>query len=268
MINTRRDSGNGMAALAIGLVAMALALLPGCASDKPKETAEAKPAAAVTPPPQPVSLAKIKSELMESKAQLSTTNDALNKLQKSSPADAQANYNTFGQEYLKLQARTDGLATRAKDLKDKATAYREMWNKQMAIDNPELRHSAVQQKAQAEQTFNNIKSEMELARLSFDPYMANLKDVGNYLRGNLSPANLSTAGDLVTKANGQFKEVNTHIDAIITAVDKMSAATGEGAAAAGAGAPAAAPAAAGAAAPTGAATPAGAAVPAPPAGGK
>jgi hypothetical protein len=242
-----------MAGFAIVLVAMALGLLPGCASDKPKEKAEAKPAAAaVTPPPQPVSLAKIKSELIESKTQLATTNESLNKLQKSSAADAQANYNTFSQEYSKLQARAEGISTRAKDLKDKAVAYREMWNKQMEIDNPDLRHSAVQQKAQAEQTFNNIKSEMDLARLSFDPYMANLKDAGNYLRGNLSPANLSSAGSLVEKANGQFKDVNKHIDAIITEVDKISAATGEGTAAAGAAAAGAAPA-AGSAAPAGAA---------------
>jgi hypothetical protein len=200
---------------------------------------------------------------MESKAQLSATNDSLNKLQKSSATDAQANYNAFSDQYLKMQAKADALSTRAKDLKDKAAAYQAMWNKQMEIDNPELRHSAVQQKAQAEQTFNNIKSEMDLARLSFDPYMSNLKDAGNYLRGNLTPANLNSVGDLVTKANGQAKEVNTHLDAIIAAVDKISAATGEtvGAAAAGAAGAAGAGAAgatdaAPAAAPTGAAAPA------------
>jgi hypothetical protein len=267
MSNTSRDCKNSIAAWTIGFLGLALVMLPGCASDKPKEKAEAKPAAAVvapTPAPQPVSLGKIKSELMESKAQLAATNDSLNKLQKSSPADAQANYNTFSQEYLKMQSKADALSARSKDLKDKAAAYHAMWNKQMEIDNPELRQSAVQQKAQAEQTFNNIKSEMDLARLSFDPYMSNLKDAGNYLRGNLSPANLSSAGSLVEKANGQFKDVNTHLDAIITAVDKISAATGEGAAAAAAAGASAAPA-AGAAAPAGAA---GAAVPAAPAGGK
>ncbi len=229
MINTNRALWITLTTLVIAAGTLALASLQGCASDKPAP----EPVAPVAPPPKPTSLSQIKSELLEAKSQLQLTNDSLNKLQKSSTADAETNYNRFTEEYLKLQAKADAVSKRSKDLKERASAYHAMWNKQVEVENPELRRQAVQQKADAEQIFNTVNSEMELARLSFQPYMANLKDTGNYLRGNLSPANLASAGDLVQKANGQAKEVDGHIGAIVSSIDKITSATGEAAAAAG-----------------------------------
>ena len=71
----------------------------------------------------------------------------------------------------------------------------------------------------------------EAARLD-EVIWANLKDIGNYLRGNLSPANLASAGDLVQKASTEAKEVDGRIATIVEAIDKISSATGAGAAAA------------------------------------
>jgi hypothetical protein len=246
MIKTNRALRITFTTLVIAAGTLALASLSGCASDKPAPEPTAPPA----PPPQPASLSQVKSELLEAKSQLQLTNDSLNKLQKSSTADAEANCNRFTEEYLKLQAKADAVSKRSKDLKDRASAYHAMWNKQADVQNPELRKQAVQQKADAERIYNTINSEMELARLSFQPYMANLKDVGNYLRGNLSPANLQSADGLVQKANGQAKEVDGHIGAIVSSIDKITSATGEGAAASGTGT--AAPAGTGAVAPAGA----------------
>jgi hypothetical protein len=223
MIKMKHISG---ITLAVCMIACAAAL-SGCKQDKPKP---APAPVAEKPKPQPVGLGQIKSELLEAKTQIDATTASLNTLQKSAAADAQANYNKFTEEYLKMQAKADALKARSDDLKSKTAAYYATWNKQMEVANPELRSQALQQKVQAEQVFNSISSEMQLARISFDPYMANLKDVGNYLRGNLSPASLNSAGDLATKASAQAKNTNSHIDAIVANIDKMSAATGEGAA--------------------------------------
>jgi len=244
MISTNGALRISLTALALTVGALALVALQGCASEKP-----APPPAA--PPPQPASLSQIKSELLEAKSQLQVTNDSLNKLQKSSATDAETNYNGFTEQYLKLQAKADAVSKRSKDLKDRASAYHAMWNRQVDVENPDLRRQAMQQKADAQRLYDTINSEMELARLTFQPYMSNLKDIGNYLRGNLSPANLASAGDLVQKANGQAKEVDGHIGAIIISIDKITSGTGEGAAPA-AGTGTAAPGGTGAAAPAGA----------------
>jgi hypothetical protein len=212
------------ACLTVGMLLLSVAIISGCASDKPK--VEAQP---IKPKAQPVSLGQIKTELMESKAQIQATSEALAVLQKSSSADAQANYNKFTDEYLKLQAKADAVKSRAEDLKAKSAAYYELWNKQAEVENADLRRGAVQQKADAERVFNSVRSEMELARIAFGPYVTNLKDVGNYLRGNLTPASLQSVAELTNKGAAQAKEVNSHLDAIVMAVDKMAAATGEGA---------------------------------------
>ena len=200
-------------------------LLAGCASEKPKPAPQAAP----PPPPKPVALSQIKTELLEAKAQIDSTTGALNTLQKSAAYDAQANYNRFSEEYMKLQNKQQALRARADDLKSKTTAYYDTWNKQVEVQNPELRRQAIQQRSDAQSVYNNITNEMELTRMSFEPYMANLKDVGNYLKGNLTPAGLASVSDLVTKANGQAKEVDSHVDSIVGSIDKMASATGEGA---------------------------------------
>jgi len=234
MINFKRAFGISLASLMVPTAALVVAMLAGCASDKPKP-AEAKTAA---PAPKPVSLTQVKSELATSKAQIQTTTDSLNKLQKSSPADAQANYNAFTEQYLKLKAQSEQVATRAEDLKTRASAYFATWDKQASVENPELRKGAVQQRAEARRTYDSIVNEMELARLSFKPYMANLADVGSYLRGNVSPATLNSISELVAKTNAQGKEVDTHLATIIGGIDKITTGTGEAAPAAASVAPA------------------------------
>jgi membrane-bound lytic murein transglycosylase len=233
MIHVKQALGISLATLMLPTAALAVAMLAGCASDKPKPV-EAKAAA---PAPKPVSLTLVKSELATSKAQIQTTTEALNKLQKSSPADAQANYNAFTEQYLKLKAQSEQVATRAEDLKTRASAYFTTWDKQASVDNPELRKGAVQQKAEARRTYDSIVNEMELTRIAFKPYMANLADVGSYLRGNVSPATLNSISELVAKTNAQGKEVDTHLAAILSGVDKITTGTGEAAPASG-GAPA------------------------------
>jgi hypothetical protein len=228
MITIRRVLGTPVATLPAAALAASL-FLAGCASDTaPNATPDATAAASTAAQRQPASLAHIKSELIESKSQLQMTTDSLNKLQRSSTADAQANYNAFTEQYVKLKAKSDALRARAEDLRKKASAYYAMWNRQVEVENPDLRRQALQQKTNAEQTYNDIKSEMELARLAFEPYMSNLKDIGNYLRGNVNPGTLNSIGDLVKKANDQSKEVNSHIDAIVSDVDKIAGSTGEG----------------------------------------
>jgi hypothetical protein len=208
---------------------LAAVILCGCAGPKPAPKVETAPP---PPPPKPVSLAQVKTELQEAKSQMQATTDSLNKLHKSAQPDAQANYDAFTGEYLKLKSKADGVSKRSEEIKGRASAYFAMWDKQAAVENPELRRQAVQQRAAAERTYNEIVNEMELTRMSFRPYMSNLADAGNYVRGRLNPATLGSMTDLVTKTNEQSKEVASHVDAIVKSIDSISAATGEGAPAA------------------------------------
>jgi hypothetical protein len=212
-----------MTAAALLLQAGATGFLGGCGSQKPAQ----KDASVEAPKPQPASLTTIKSEILNTKAQVGTTTEALNELAKSTPDQAQVNYNKFTEEYLKLKAKSDAVSARSKDLKERTSAYYAMWNKQVEVDNPELRRQAIQQKADAEKIFSTVNTELDLMRSTFQPYMSNLKDVGNYLRDNVTPANLKSISDLVTKANAQAKEVDTHAASIVTEIDKITAATGE-----------------------------------------
>src|SRR6476620_4657233 len=175
MMNQINNRSRGRCGAA--MIILAAALLSGCAKDKPAP----KAAAAPPPPPKPVSLTQIKAELQDTKAQMMATTDSLNKLHKSSQADAQANYDAYTGEYLKLKAKAEGVSKRSEEIKSRASAYFAMWNQQAQVENPELKRQAMAERASAERTYNEVVNELELTRMSFKPYMSNLTDVGNYL---------------------------------------------------------------------------------------
>jgi hypothetical protein len=207
------------------LLVATIAMLTGCASDKP-EPKPAQPVAAAPPPP-PATLTQIKKELSTAQAQLDVTTAAMNNLAKSSNADVQSNYDKFNKEYAKLQSAADTCRSRSNDLKLRTQAYYDTWNKQAEVQNPDLRRSATEQRAQAERTFTTIKSEIELTKMSFDPYMSQLKDIQTYLSHNKSPAALSTVNDIATKATADAGEVNKHLNAVLGGINQIIVASGE-----------------------------------------
>jgi len=192
--------------------------LQGCSESKPPPMAP--------PPPPPASLSQIKDEMVKVRAQMDTTTDAMNALAKSSNADVQANYDKFNVEYTKLQGQAEQLRTRADDLKMHTQAYYDTWNKQAEVSNPDLRRRATEQRAEAERTFSTIKSEVELTRLSYDPYVSQLKDISSYLKENKTPAALATVSDLASKASTNGAEVNKHLDAVLAGINKVMTASG------------------------------------------
>src|SRR5437879_6328933 len=100
------------------LLLAAAASFLGCSGDKASAPAAAPAAAAPEAVPvKPVRLAQIKGELIESKAQIVATTDSLTKLQKSSADDAQANFNAYSEQYLKLKAKAESVKARSADLK-------------------------------------------------------------------------------------------------------------------------------------------------------
>ena len=193
----------------------------GCGSSKPP------PPAAPPPPPPPATLSQIKGELVQARAQMDTTTAAMNALVKSNQTDVQANYDKFNVELAKLQSAAETCKSRSDDLKMRTQAYYDTWNKQAEVQNPDLRRRASEQRAEAERTFSTIKSEIELTKLSYDPYVSALKDISSYLGTNKTPAALATAADLATKATANAADVNKHVDAVLNGIGKIMTASGE-----------------------------------------
>ena len=208
-----------------------IGLLAGCGSSN---SSSAPPAAAAVPPPrEPMTVNQIKSELIRGKTQIEATTAAMNNLVKAQPADVQAKYNAFEGEFIKLENQRANAKMLAEDLKTRSQQYYDLWSKQVEVENPELRRRAAEERTQAVNTFNRVKSEMELVKLSFDPYMSKLKDIGSYLRSNMTPAALGSVSTLADDANRDSKSVMSHIDSLIADLDRISQATGAGAAPAG-----------------------------------
>ena len=222
MSNRLRRSASFITVL--GRSALALGLMIGCASEEP----HVKPGTITqTAKPRPASLSTIKSELVDAKAQLRTTMQALNALQKSAGGDASANYDEFTKQYAKLKTTSEAVSARSIDLKQHVSNYHAMWRREVGLVDSELRRQELDKQADAERIFNTVNSELELTRNSFHPLMANLKELVAYLPGNLVPARLTSIAEPVAKANAQAADVDSHAAAIIAAIEEITAATGE-----------------------------------------
>jgi len=220
----RRVSLSRFAALA-GPMLAAGALLAGCAPEEPP--AEHAAPFVTRPNPGPASLSTIKSELSGAKTQLRLTTDALNALVTSSTGEAQANYGKYTDEYAKLKSKSDAVSARSADLKQRVSNYHALWREETGVVDPELRGQALQRQANAERLFGTINTELELVRDSFHPLMADLKELQIYFRDNFIPARLTGVADRVAKVNAEAREVDSHAAAILSAIDEITAATGE-----------------------------------------
>ena len=103
------------------LVAGAM-VIGGCAPQQ-----SAAPPSAVAPGARPaVGLMQIKSELLDARSHVATTNDALNVMAKSPRENLRGNYQTFSTQYFQLQTKVNLARSRAYDLKSQATAYNDL----------------------------------------------------------------------------------------------------------------------------------------------
>ena len=196
------------------------AILTGCASKDP----EPNPVAARPP----ATLGQIKTDLVNFKAQVNVTTEAVNAMANSTAtADAQANYTRFATEHAKLVSMADANRSRIEDLNTRTKAYFDTWAKETEGANPDLQRGMLEQRADAEQSFTNIKSNLQLGKLAFDPYMANLKDLEAHFAGGVAPARISAASDLIAKVNQDGQTVQDRVDAVVVEIDKMMEASGD-----------------------------------------
>ena len=208
--------------------AIALALVAGCTSDEPAASGTARPGSIVEIPRSgPASLSTIRSELLDTKAQLRVTMDALHVLQASSLRSAPANYKSFTEAYDHLKTRSDAMAARVVDLKEQTASYYAGWTYEVGLVDPELRQAALQRQATAERIYDTINTELELTRHLFPPLNARLNEIRIYLRGNLVPARLYAMSGEVAKADAEAEEVDAHAATILAAIDEIAAATGK-----------------------------------------
>ena len=202
--------------LAAGLLVVALlGTLPfsGCKSPPAKSSqTESNKAASMT---------QLSAELRATRASLTRTTEALNRIH-CSPS-ALSEYNYYSKELSALQKLSANALINADDLREAGTTFFAYWEQEtQSILVPEVREIADQRRTSVQSSFNALSTPLAAARTRLTEVTTMLTDLRKALSLDLTAAGISALRKQTDKATAQAAELATSLDSLATEVDKIS----------------------------------------------
>jgi len=170
----------------------------------------------------------LKAELERGKAQIDATTAALNNLAKAT--DVHAAYKTYEKELKKTQEQAKRVDQRAHEMRKRGAEYFKKWEEQVAeLGSDELRRRATERRDELTAAFKKISEASEALDEAYEPFMADLVDIENYLSADLTPQSIKLISDLLEQAAQEAAVVNQRVDDVIKQIDDTVAKFGAGA---------------------------------------
>jgi hypothetical protein len=114
---------------------------------------------------------------------------------------------------------------RAETVKAEGDAYFKKWEEELAtINNPEIHKMAEERKAKLTEIFGKIGPLSEKAKESFDPFLADLKDLRVFFRQDLTVAGVDAAKSTITNTREEGGKLQTVLEDLIAEMDPIAAA--------------------------------------------
>ena len=161
-------------------VAMA-GLLAGCSStgvDKAADTA--------------TSLKQASEKINKGSGLIDQSLTALNDLVNNPQPDLRKQFKTFNSAVDELGSTAKDVSSKAESMKGQGAAYFENWDKESAkIQNEDIRNRSVARKNEVAAKFGRIRADYEQAKVDFQPFMSDLRDVQKFLSTDLTTGGLA-----------------------------------------------------------------------------
>jgi hypothetical protein len=179
------------------------------------------PKATAKPEALPPDLLTIKAELTQAKGQIDLTVAKLEIL-----AASAANFDKPAEELVAaskaLDAASEGLKTRAKDMRERGAAYFEAWEKQLAsMSTPEVVARATARKEELSKQYADVLTAMQEGRSAFDGFWANLQATVKAIDEGLTADKVKLMADPVAKMKAQAATVKERISTLTEKVDRI-----------------------------------------------
>jgi len=170
------------------------------------------------------SVAELRGNVIQSRAQVGATLDALNQLTGQGGGDLRPAYDEFSRELdatqalsLRVRQQSDAMRARGRD-------YFRSWQEQsLTINDPSIRTQAELRQATVRTDFNRIVASMQQARDSFAPFMTGLLDIRHYLSTDLTPRGVGAIEQAMRKAKEDGAAVQKRLDAVAAELDRGEA---------------------------------------------
>lgn len=173
------------------------------------------------PPKVATGMDAMRSEAISLKSQIEKTTTALSKLMNNPEADLTPQNSSFNKELATLESRLEYARAQRKVADRMVYAQFASWDDQLArLQNEESREMAAERREETAETFNDIQQQTEELRERFAPFLTDLVDIRQYLRGDLSPKGLETMKPTAERVFDSQDEIYDKLDDIIESITK------------------------------------------------
>lgn len=157
-----------------------------------------------------VDLTALRKSLGDLQAQVSDTTSALEGLKRAGKegGDLKKNYATFAEKLKTLESSLEKVRAEGTQIRTKTEEHYKAWQNELAkMGNPKLREKALNRYDDAKEEFDQIIVVAEQAKQEIGPFMSDLKDVGTYLKSDLSADALKSLSNSIWKLGNKARAV-------------------------------------------------------------
>ena len=176
---------------------------------------------AEAPPQVTNNLADLRDQVIRGKAQVQTTSNAARDLVTRPQADTQSQVDRLLREIDTLQTQVAGARKEYATAQQQAQAYFAKWDQEMASMSESMAKAGQQRRAESQASLATLKSKVEDLKSDFSPYMANLDEVGRYLKLDPTASGITAARPKINAALDYEKPIMKKADAVIAQIDAM-----------------------------------------------
>lgn len=170
-----------------------------------------------------VDLKDLRKSLTELQARVADNASALEgvKAAHKSKGDLKAPYATFEQSFKRLESQTDAVRSQFTQIRARAEDHYKAWRDELSkMGNPKLREKAQNRFDDAKEEFDEIIVVAEEAKRNLEPYMADLRDVNQYLSADLSQDAVKSLSNTIWKLGNKSGSVIASIQHVNAQIGK------------------------------------------------
>jgi hypothetical protein len=172
------------------------------------------------PPNIAVGLDGLRNEAVSVRGQVEKTVGALNELMTKPQADLSPQYQSYAHELGILEAKVDQArqqrASTDAVVRDQFMAWDENLKQ---LQSEAARTSAAERRAATDVTYSGIKQKIAELKAGYTPFITDLRDIRQYLKGDLSKEGLRTMEPTVQRVSDQKPDIIKRLDAVIQGLD-------------------------------------------------
>jgi chromosome segregation ATPase len=161
------------------------------------------------------------NKLQRSVANSAAALDSIRTAARGSSADLRSSYNTFSKELNELEAQITTLRAQATDMRAHADDHYKAWQTELTkMGNPQLREKAQNRFADAKEEFDAIITVADEAKRELVPFMADLRDIANYFKVDLSPDAVKSLNNNIWKLGNKARSVRGSLEDVSKQIGK------------------------------------------------